>query len=48
MLGKSLNSRDQIEFVAISDLVPKDHLLRKVDAVLDLNFGFCCKVEFIV
>ena len=40
MLGKSLNSRDQIEFVAISDLVPKDHLLRKVDAVLDLNFVY--------
>ncbi|WP_436859622.1 transposase, partial [Mammaliicoccus sciuri] len=34
--------------ISVSELVPKDHLLRKVDKVLDLNFVYelvedkCC------
>ena len=38
LLSKSEDKRNQLEVVAISDLVPQGHLLRKVDKVLDLNF----------
>ncbi|MCU7558677.1 transposase, partial [Macrococcus sp. TMW 2.2395] len=37
-MSKSEDKRNQLEVVAISDLVPQNHLLRKVDKVLDLNF----------
>ena len=40
MLNKSENKRDQYEMISVSELVPKDHLLRKVDKVLDLNFVY--------
>lgn len=40
MLNKFEKNRDQIEMVAVSDLVPAHHLLRKVEAVLDLNFVY--------
>lgn len=40
MLNKSEKNRDQIEMVAVSDLVPANHLLRKVEAVLDLDFVY--------
>lgn len=29
MLNKSENKRDQYEMISVSDLVPKNHLLRK-------------------
>ncbi|PKE51827.1 hypothetical protein CW676_12110 [Macrococcoides caseolyticum] len=45
MLSKSEDRRNQLEVVAISDLVPQDHLLRKVDKVLDLNFIYPLVVE---
>ncbi|MCU7558580.1 hypothetical protein [Macrococcus capreoli] len=38
MLSISEDKRNQLDVVAISDLVPQDHLLRKVDKILDLNF----------
>ena len=31
-------SRTQVEFNSLEDLVPKDHLLRKVDQAIDFNF----------
>ncbi|UTH15983.1 transposase [Macrococcus epidermidis] len=37
-MSKSEDKRNQLEVVATSDLVPQDHLIRKVDKVLDLNF----------
>ncbi len=40
MLNKSSNNREQLEMIAISQLVPDDHLLRKVEKVLDLNFVY--------
>ncbi|RQM87543.1 IS5/IS1182 family transposase, partial (plasmid) [Staphylococcus xylosus] len=40
MLNKSEDKRDQYEMISVSELVPKDHLLRKVDNVLDLNFVY--------
>lgn len=40
MLNKSFNNREQLEMISISQLVPDDHLLRKVEKVLDLNFVY--------
>ncbi|MEB6200666.1 IS5/IS1182 family transposase, partial [Mammaliicoccus fleurettii] len=40
MLNKSTDKHDQYEMIAVSELVPKNHLLRKVDKVLDLNFVY--------
>jgi len=40
MLNKSEDKRDQYEMISVSELVPKNHLLRKVDKVLDLNFVY--------
>ncbi|MDT3894184.1 transposase, partial [Staphylococcus arlettae] len=40
MLNKSIDKRDQYEMISISELVPNNHLLRKVDAILDLNFVY--------
>ena len=37
MLQKERKERDQLEFVSIDALVPKDHLLRKIDAAVDFN-----------
>lgn len=38
MLGDPSEAQQQLEIVAIDQLVPKDHLLRKVTAVLDVEF----------
>ncbi len=38
LLNKSIDKRDQYEMISIFDLVANSHLLRKVDAILDLNF----------
>ena len=40
MMNKSIDKGDQYEMVSISDLVLNNHLLRKVDAILDLNFVY--------
>ena len=37
MLQKERKEREQLEFVSIETLVPKDHLLRKIDAAVDFN-----------
>lgn len=38
MLRKPSNNQISLEFVSIEDLVPKDHLLRKLDRVIDFEF----------
>lgn len=38
MLNKSINKRDQYEMISITELVLNNYLLRKIDAILDLNF----------
>ena len=38
MLNKSGERRNQIQFLCIEDLVPKDHLLRKIDSAIDWTF----------
>jgi len=38
MLNKREGSKYQIQFCCIEDLVPKDHLLRKIDAAIDWKF----------
>ena len=40
MLNKSIDKRDQYKMISISDLVANSHLLRIVDAILDLNFVY--------
>ena len=39
MLSKrKTDSRKQLEVVALDDLVPEDHLVRKIDAAIDFDF----------
>ena len=37
MLSKGQNGREQVEMVWLEDLVPKEHLLRKIDAAVDFS-----------
>ena len=37
MLGRGKVDRDLVEFVVIDQLVPKEHLLRKIDAAVDFT-----------
>lgn len=39
MMGKkSLDGRNQMAIISLDDLVPQDHLLRKIDRVIDFTF----------
>ena len=38
MLSKTDEKRNQMQIYCIEDLVPKDHLLRKIDKAIDWNF----------
>ena len=38
MLNKSEEKRNQIQMFCIEDLVPKDHLLRKIERAIEWNF----------
>ena len=38
MLNKSEEKRNQIQMLCIEDLVPKDHLLRKIERAIDWSF----------
>ena len=35
---KDIEKRKQLKVISIEDLVPKDHLLRKVEGALDFSF----------
>ena len=37
LLAKYPNKRNVIEFVSLEAMVPKDHLLRKIDAAIDFD-----------
>ena len=37
MLEKNVQNREQVEFICIENLVPEDHLLRKIDRAVDFN-----------
>ena len=37
MLEKNVNNRLLVEIVSLEDLVPEDHLLRKIDAAVDFS-----------
>jgi len=42
MLSKSReNSTSQMQIVSVDQLVPEDHLLRKIDAAIDFSFILC-------
>ena len=34
------NTQNEIEFVCLEELVPQDHLLRKIDKYIDFTFIF--------
>ena len=38
MISKTSKKNDQIQMVSIDQLVPKDHLLRKIDSCIDFSF----------
>lgn len=38
MLSKKDDARQQMEFVSIDQLVPQDHLLRKIEKVIKFDF----------
>lgn len=38
MSKKTLDGRNQMAFITLDDLVPKDHLVRKIDAVIDFEY----------
>ncbi|OWK25403.1 transposase [Rhizobium yanglingense] len=38
MLKKPAPTQTALEMVTLDSLVPKDHLLRKIDAVIDFSF----------
>ena len=41
MMGiKEKNEREQIEFISLESLVPKNHLVRKLDAAIDFSFVY--------
>ena len=37
MLERSANARNEVSFFCIEDLVPKNHLLRKIEKAVDFN-----------
>ncbi|WP_426457129.1 hypothetical protein [Staphylococcus cohnii] len=40
LLNKSINKREHDKIISFSEFVPNNHLLRKVDVILDLNFVY--------
>lgn len=40
MLTRTTNKQSEVSLVILDDLVPTDHLLRKIDKVLDFNFVY--------
>ena len=40
MTKNQVNERDQLEILTIEQLVPQDHLVRKLDATLDFSFVY--------
>lgn len=38
MISKTPQKNDQLQMISIEQLVPQDHLLRKIDSLIDFNF----------
>ena len=38
MTKNQINEREQLEMLTIEQLVPQDHLVRKLDAAIDFSF----------
>ncbi|HPS75988.1 MAG TPA: IS5/IS1182 family transposase, partial [Oscillospiraceae bacterium] len=38
MTREAARSREQMEMLSLDDLVPKDHLVRKIEAAIDWSF----------
>lgn len=40
MIERQENKRDNVQIVCLSELVPNNHLLKKIDKVMDFNFVY--------
>ena len=38
MISKTPQKNDQVQMISIEQLVPQDHLLRKIDSLIDFKF----------
>ncbi len=38
MITKNTCNKEQIQMVSLEQLVPEDHILRKIDATIDFSF----------
>jgi transposase len=38
MISKNIRKSEQVQMISIDQLVPEDHILRKIDAAVDFNF----------
>ena len=38
MITKNTSNKEQIQMVSLEQLVPKDHILRKIDDTIDFSF----------
>ncbi|MEJ9210867.1 hypothetical protein [Bacillus smithii] len=48
MLTKNTQmNRDQIEMIALDQLVPADHLVRKIEAAIDFSFIYSLTGPFV-
>ena len=48
MLKKPSPHQTELEMVTLDSLVPSDHLLRKIDAVIDFSFIHARVAEFVL
>ena len=46
MLVKNAENREQLEFVSLENMVPQDHLLRKIDDAIDFTKVVCFAIDF--
>ena len=37
MLKKKVNQREQVEFICLENLIPEDHLLRKIENAVEFG-----------
>ena len=46
MLKERPQTQSSLEFVSIDELVPRDHLLRKIDRIIDFSFLYNLEKDF--
>lgn len=46
MTREAVRNRDLMEIISLDDLVPKEHLVRKLEAAIDWSFIAVCTTSF--